>query len=417
MTFDGGIGDSTIEHLPRGLWFQQLRPPRPARNRVRLVLDLRDVERVELGAPTRGGLLDPTLGLRYSGVRMPEHWNLVLEGAVKIPVSGRRDFLSTGEAELGIQVTLQYFGARHAFYASASAVRYGRDELLPGTSRHIVPTAVFGVEYRWSERTHWLLQGYVSRPTRGRHETGLADLTKTKHQASLGVYRSFGSTLLSLAVTENLQHLNNTPDVGLQLGLVWIPALDLERTRCISAHAPAGAMPRQLRPEAVAGARMCSPGPGLHPARAAAAAACAGRGSTVSDRCYVADPRRMVQAAAASAADTAGTTAPAPARAPARAPAPRRPERIGPSLRSTAEIREEAARRPYPLDFGQRLDRTHDSAHVNAQQLVEDTDRRFAPPDAELLPVPRDAVPPRPGHRDAGPTRRCEVRSRSESLT
>lgn len=225
VTFDGGIGDSTIEHFHEAFGFSSFGRRALARNRVRLVLDLRDVERVELGAPTRGGLLDPTLGLRYSGVRMPEHWNLVLEGAVKIPVSGRRDFLSTGEAEPGIQVTLQYFGARHAFYASASAVRYGRDELLPGTSRHIVPTAVFGVEYRWSERTHWLLQGYVSRPTRGRHETGLADLTETKHQASLGVYRSFGSILLSLAITENLQHLNNTPDVGLQLGLVWIPAL------------------------------------------------------------------------------------------------------------------------------------------------------------------------------------------------
>ncbi|MCU0759490.1 MAG: hypothetical protein MUF07_09925 [Steroidobacteraceae bacterium] len=63
-------------------------------------------------------------------------------------------------------------------------------------------------------------------------------------------------------------------------------------------------------------------------------------------------------------------------------------ERFGPSVLSTAEIREEAARRPPPLDFGQRLDRTHDWLYVNAQRLVEDTDRRFAPPDAELLAVP-----------------------------
>jgi hypothetical protein len=63
-------------------------------------------------------------------------------------------------------------------------------------------------------------------------------------------------------------------------------------------------------------------------------------------------------------------------------------ERFGPSVLSTAEIREEAARRPYPLDFGQRLDRTHDWLYANAQRLVEDTDRRFAPPDAELLAVP-----------------------------
>ena len=66
----------------------------------------------------------------------------------------------------------------------------------------------------------------------------------------------------------------------------------------------------------------------------------------------------------------------------------RRGERIAPSTRSTAEIREEAARRPYPLDFGQRLDHTHDWLYVRAQRFVEETDRRFAPPDAELLPVP-----------------------------
>lgn len=62
--------------------------------------------------------------------------------------------------------------------------------------------------------------------------------------------------------------------------------------------------------------------------------------------------------------------------------------RLAPSERSTAEIREEAARRPYPLDFGQRLDRSHDWLYVNAQEFVENTDRRMAPADAELMPVP-----------------------------
>jgi len=62
--------------------------------------------------------------------------------------------------------------------------------------------------------------------------------------------------------------------------------------------------------------------------------------------------------------------------------------RIGPSARSTAEIREEAAGRPYPLDFGQRLDRAHDWLYVSAQEFVEDTDRRLAPDDATLLLVP-----------------------------
>lgn len=225
VSFNGGIGDATIERFHEAFGFSTFGRPALARSRVNVVLDLRDSQRVALGAPTRGGMLDPTFGIRYSGLRMPERWNLVVEAAVKVPVNGQREFLSTGDAEPGLQATLQYFGERHALYAALSAVRYGADGLLPRNSRRTVPTAVLGLEYRWSDRTHWLLQAYASRPARSRRETDLTDLTKTKYQASLGVYRSFGGALLSFAITENLQNLNNTPDVGLQLGLAWVPAL------------------------------------------------------------------------------------------------------------------------------------------------------------------------------------------------
>jgi hypothetical protein len=30
-------------------------------------------------------------------------------------------------------------------------------------------------------------------------------------------------------VTENLQNLNNTPDVGFQIGLAWVPKLQPQR--------------------------------------------------------------------------------------------------------------------------------------------------------------------------------------------
>jgi hypothetical protein len=225
VSFSGGVGDGTIERFHDRFGFSSFGRKALSRSRVNVVLDLRDAQRVSLGSPTRGGMLDPTIGLRYSGLRLPERWNLVLEAAVKLPVNGRREFLSTGDAEPGLQATLQYFGDRHALYAAVSAVRYGADDILPGNSRRTVPTAVLGVEYRWSERTHWLLQAYASRPWRSRRETDLTDLTRTKYQASLGVYRAFGSTLLSFAVTENLQNHNNTPDIGLQLGLAWVPTL------------------------------------------------------------------------------------------------------------------------------------------------------------------------------------------------
>ncbi len=223
--YDGGIGDGTIESFHDSFGFSSFGRPAVARNRVNLVLDLRDSQRVYLGRPTAGGLLDPTVGLRYSGISMPDRWNLVVEAAVKLPVGGRREFLSGGDAEPGLQATLQYFGERHALYLSAAAVRYGEDELLPDTARRIVPTAVVGFEYRFSDRTHAILQGYASRPTRSRDQSELSDLTQDKFQLSLGLYRLFGNALMSIAVTENLQNLNNTPDIGLQLGWAYSPAL------------------------------------------------------------------------------------------------------------------------------------------------------------------------------------------------
>jgi hypothetical protein len=69
--------------------------------------------------PTDGGLLDPTLGVRYSGVRVPSSWNLVLEAAIKVPVQGRRPYLSSGRVDAGLQASLQRFGERNAFYKSA----------------------------------------------------------------------------------------------------------------------------------------------------------------------------------------------------------------------------------------------------------------------------------------------------------
>jgi hypothetical protein len=62
VSFSGGIGDSTIERFHDNFGFSSFGRPALARNRVNLVLDLRDAQRVDLGAPTHGGLLDPTLG-------------------------------------------------------------------------------------------------------------------------------------------------------------------------------------------------------------------------------------------------------------------------------------------------------------------------------------------------------------------
>ncbi len=225
VNYSGGFLDSSIEGFHDALGFDDNGRPAVRRNDVNLIADLNSVDMEFLGTPTDGGMLDPTVGIRYSSPRQVKGWNFVLEAAVKLPFRGQEEFLSTGHTDVGVQATLQRFGDNHAWYVGASGVHYdGRNAMTPTDSR-IVPTLVAGYERKLSDRTHVILQGYVSDSVYSKKDTELNELLDTKLQLSLGVYRRFGRGVLSFAFTENLQNFNNTPDVGLQLGWAFSPAL------------------------------------------------------------------------------------------------------------------------------------------------------------------------------------------------
>ncbi len=144
---------------------------------------------------------------------------------MKVAVQGQEEFQSTGETDYGVQATLQRFGEHHAWYVSGSAVYYdGRSSITP-TDPQVVPTLVLGYERKLSERTHLVLQGYVSDSVYSNEDTDLDELLGMKYQLSAGIHHRIGRGVLSFAFTENLQNFNNTPDVGLQLGWAYSPAL------------------------------------------------------------------------------------------------------------------------------------------------------------------------------------------------
>jgi hypothetical protein len=122
-------------------------------------------------------------------------------------------------------MTLQNFGKHHAWYLAGSAVYYaGSPNLAPNDSQ-IIPTILVGYERHLTDNAHVILQGYASPSVYSHQDTDLDDLLATKYQASLGFYYRIGLGLISFAVTENLQNLNNTPDIGFQLGFALTPAL------------------------------------------------------------------------------------------------------------------------------------------------------------------------------------------------
>ena len=152
-------------------------------------------------------------------------WDVVVEAAAKLAFRGQENFLSTGRSDFGLQATLQRFSDHHAWYVSASGVYYDGSTNMTPTGAQIVPTLIVGYERKLSPKTHLVLQGYVSNSVYSHEDTDLQELLDTKYQLSIGVYRRFNRGVFSFAFTENLQNFNNTPDVALQLGWAFSPAL------------------------------------------------------------------------------------------------------------------------------------------------------------------------------------------------
>ena len=223
LRYDGGFLDGTIESFHDTFGFSTFGRPAAKKNDVNLILDLKSTQTVYLESPVGTELTDPIFGLRYVGIGMPNGWKLALEAAVKVPVHGRDPLVSTGRTDYGFQASLLKFGDHHGFYASASAVYYaGVEEPAPHDSQ-IIPTLVFGYERVLTERTNLNLQGYASTSVYSRDQTDLKELLEEKYQLSLGFRHRREHLLISFAVTENLQNINNTPDIGFQLGLTWLP--------------------------------------------------------------------------------------------------------------------------------------------------------------------------------------------------
>lgn len=222
-SYQGGFLDSTIEGFHDTFGFSTFGRPAVNRNQVNLIYDLKSTQYASLGAPTDGGLLDPTIGVRYTGWTLPGNWHLATELAVKVPVGGQRELLSTGNTDYGLQVSLQRKGQHHAFYLDAAAVYYDGSTQLAPQDTQVVPTLIFGYERMLTSRTNVNLQGYISKSVYTHDQTDLEELLGEKYQLSLGVRHRLDNVLVTFGVTENLQNINNTPDIGFQLGIAWVP--------------------------------------------------------------------------------------------------------------------------------------------------------------------------------------------------
>lgn len=219
-----GALDSTIESFHDTFGFSQQGRDLVARNRFQLLYKIGDIQFAELDRSIEGGFGDPVLGVRYSLPQPRFGWDVVIEAAAKLAVDGERFLLSTGEYDFGLQATLQRrMGrtGRHSVYLAGSAVYYAGGPEIPADETQIIPTVILGYSYGLTQRTSVILQAYASRSVI--QETEIEELTEEKYQLSLGLQSRGRNVLWSVAVTENISNFGNTPDIGVQIGVAYMP--------------------------------------------------------------------------------------------------------------------------------------------------------------------------------------------------
>lgn len=227
-SYHGGFLDSTIEGFHDLAGLSSFGRPAASRNDMNFIYDLKGAQVVLFEPPKSPGFLDPTFGVRYTGIKLPGRWDMSLEAAVKAALDGERPLLSTGHSDYGLQASVRRLGERNALHMDFAVVYYSGQEMPTAHDRQVIPTIVVGWERQISARTNMNLQGYASKSVYRRAQTDLDELLSDKFQLSLGVRHRFDCCVASFAITENLQNFNNTPDIGFQMGFAWVPRLEPE---------------------------------------------------------------------------------------------------------------------------------------------------------------------------------------------
>ena len=114
VSYHGGFLDSAIEKFHDLAGFTTFGRHAIERNGTHLVYDLKSTQVTMLDPPQAQGFLDPTLGIRYSGIKLPRGWDMSMELAAKFAIDGERTLLSTGREDYGFQASLRRIGRRNA---------------------------------------------------------------------------------------------------------------------------------------------------------------------------------------------------------------------------------------------------------------------------------------------------------------
>ncbi|HSN69369.1 MAG TPA: DUF3187 family protein [Thermoanaerobaculia bacterium] len=218
--YGGGILDDVIERFHQTIGLRDAGRAHVPRDRVQVFARLGGAERIVLTDEVESGFGDAVATLRY-GRQLGEAWHGILETALKLPTGRDHLYFSKDEMDVGVQASIQYQQGASGYYASFSYIFVADDPFLPGVSD--TPTLSLATERRiLNDHTALLAQMTWSQSTAEGLER--SDLTEDRMQISLGLrHRPVNANYTaSVAITENVVHYKNTPDIGIHFGMAWI---------------------------------------------------------------------------------------------------------------------------------------------------------------------------------------------------
>lgn len=221
LSYSGGALDSFIEDFHDVFSLRQQARDFVARDSFQVVYEFGGLQYAQLGRTVDGGFGDPVLSVAWHGPRAWRGWYATAEAAAKLAVDGRREWLSTGRNDYGLQLATGRGFGRQAVHVAASIVHYSGERGTPAARDRLVPTLIAAWSRQLGDRTRLIAQGYASESVVD--ETDVGALAARKFLLSLGLRHDAKRLAWTAAITNNVGSHHNAPDFGLQLNLLYRP--------------------------------------------------------------------------------------------------------------------------------------------------------------------------------------------------
>ncbi len=153
---------------------------------------------------------DPLVAVRGGRHLAKPGRRLLWDGAVKIPIADEDRFVSSGSVDVSLQAQWSACGRRRCRFGALNLRRLGEWQIL-GLGARVIPGMYAGLEQRWLGAS-WLVQLMIAgSPLDG---IRIEDLDRETWQLSAGIHKQLGDAYsLTAAVTENVAHFENGPDL------------------------------------------------------------------------------------------------------------------------------------------------------------------------------------------------------------